>query len=86
MISFLPASKVFIMRILQNNKLTFAYIIGLLIVICWCKISYAIEYTPLIDSAFLDGPKADVQTAGLSYLAIVAALAGIGLIIRVLTR
>lgn len=43
-------------------------------------------YTPLIDSSFLDGPKADVQTMGASFLAIVAILAGIGLLVRALLR
>lgn len=42
------------------------------------------EYQPLVSSGFLDGPKADVQTAGTSFLAIVAAVAAVGLLIRVL--
>jgi hypothetical protein len=79
-------NKGFIVQILRNNKLAIIYIIGLLIVVCWSKIGYAIEYTPLIDSGFLDGPKADVQTAATGFLAVVASIAGVGLIIKVLTR
>ncbi len=45
-----------------------------------------IPYEPMIDSTILDGPKADVKTAGLSMLTLVVSVAGIGLIIGVILR
>lgn len=57
---------------------------------CLCALAFAgpalAEYVPLIDSTFLDGPKADVQTMGTSFLAIVAILAGVGLLVKALLR
>lgn len=44
------------------------------------------EYTPLIDSGFLDGPKGDIQTLATGLLTIVAILAGVGLLIRALLK
>ena len=45
-----------------------------------------IPYTSMIDSTILDGPKADVKTAGSSMLSIVVSVAAIGLIITVIHR
>lgn len=71
---------------ISQNKVSFIYIFAILILAGFSSLAHAIEYTPLIDSSFLDGPKADVQTAAISFLAVVASIAGVGLIIKVLTR
>lgn len=44
------------------------------------------DYQPLIQTGFLDGVKADVQTAAGSYLLIIVGVLGVGLIIRVLQK
>lgn len=46
----------------------------------------AIPYTSLVDSTILDGPKADIQTVGSSYLTIVVVIAGLGLIVGALHK
>ena len=44
----------------------------------------SIPYESMIDSTILDGPKADVKTAGSSMLTLVVSVAAIGLLISVI--